>query len=194
MRDEPEAMRITEFRELRATIRQRGSLRLTITSITFSVWAVAILMVSGWLQTPIVGLVPLVVLAAGFELIFGIHTSVERIGRYIQVHHEPSSGGGARWEQTAMRLHAGGASTHPLLPTLHVAAAILNFALAALVAGDPEYPEVFPTDPDMLIYASLHILFIGRVLWAFRSAAAQRARDLAMFSDLLGASPRDPNP
>jgi hypothetical protein len=192
MRDEPEVLRITEFRELRATIRERGTLRLTVTSITFSVWAAAILTVCG-LQIPILSLVPLVLLAVGFELTFAIHTGVERIGRYIQVHHEPAAQGGAVWEETAMRASGFATSSHPLLPVLHIAAAILNVTLAATVAGDPELSVVFPSEPDILIYAALHVLFIGRVLWAYRAAATQRPRDLAVFTEALRAR-RDPKP
>lgn len=193
MRDEQEALRITEYRELRATIRQRGTLRLTVTLITFSVWAAAILTVSA-LQIPILSVVPLVLLAVGFELTFAIHTAVERIGRYIQVQHEPASEGGAIWEQAAMRASGGGVSTHPLLPVLHIAAAILNFTLAATVAGDPEFSVVLPARPDTLLYAGLHALFIGRVALAFRVASGQRARDLSMYTDALASSRRDPKP
>lgn len=193
MRDEQEALRITEFRELRATIRERGTLRLIIASITFSVWGAAILTVCG-LQIPILSLVPLLLLAAGFELVFAIHTAVERVGRFIQVHHEPASAGGAAWEQTAMRASGGGASGHPLLPVMHIAAAILNFTLAAAVAGDPEFSVFLLTEPTTLVYAGLHVLFIGRVLWAFRSSASQRQRDLAMFTEALAQLRRDPKP
>ena len=91
-----------------------------------------------------------------------------------------------------MRVSGAGASSHPLLPVLQIGAAILNFTLASLVAGDPELPAIFPTDPDTLIYAGFHILFIGRVLWAFQRASTQRARDLAMFTEAIGSTRRDP--
>jgi hypothetical protein len=190
MPDSAEHLRLTEYRELRATIRERGSIRVIASVITFSVWAASILTVGAWIQQPIFALVPLVVLAAGFEIAFAIHTGVERVGRYLQVHHEPRSHGSAAWEQTAMRFTPSGRGTHPLLPALHIAAAVLNLTLAAMVSGDLEFPEDFRSQPDILIYAALHLAFIARVMMAARAAATQRAADLEQMRALL--SPKDP--
>ena len=49
--------------------------------------------------------VPLLVLAATFEINFFVHTGVERIGRYIQVFYEERAGA-TGWETTAMNYGA----------------------------------------------------------------------------------------
>ena len=73
-----------EYAALRATIRQRGTLRLLLPVITIVGWALATEPLPG----PFYGLVPLLVLAAGFEAIAALHLNVERVGRYIQVFFE----------------------------------------------------------------------------------------------------------
>src|SRR5262245_11891030 len=118
MSDLSEQLRVAEYRALRDTIRQRGSLRVTLAVLTFSVWAATILTVSSLSSLPYFSLVPLVVLVAGFEAVFALHTGVERIGRYIQVHHEPASNGQARWEDAAMGFRGPGAGVHPLFPVV----------------------------------------------------------------------------
>ena len=75
MTDRSDSFRLEEYRALRATIRQRGSIRLIIASLTFSAWAAAILIVTALSTIPLVGLVPLIVLAAGFEIVFALHVA-----------------------------------------------------------------------------------------------------------------------
>ncbi len=48
-----------------------------------------------------IALLPLLVLAATFEINFFVHTGVERIGRYLQVFYEERAGT-TGWETTAM--------------------------------------------------------------------------------------------
>src|SRR5262245_62631901 len=61
-------------------------------------WAAIALTTTAVIAYPIAVLLPLIVLAGGFEAIYAMHVNVERIGRYLQVFHE--TGGG--WEHTAM--------------------------------------------------------------------------------------------
>ena len=133
-----EQLRIEEYRALRATIRERGSVRFLVTVITFSAWAAGIIAVCSMFFMPLFSVVPLLVLAAGFEVVLAIHVGVERIGRYIQVHHEPASAGLARWEQTAMSASLLSGGINPLLPVPFMAATLVNFALSALLPLDAE--------------------------------------------------------
>src|SRR3954466_13290010 len=87
-----------EFAALRATIRERGTARMVLFPICIAVWAGAAIATTAAVGLPIAALAPLVVLAAGFEAIFALHVNVERIGRYLQVFHEPEGG----WEHVAM--------------------------------------------------------------------------------------------
>jgi hypothetical protein len=45
---------------------------------------------------PVASLIPLVVLAGGFEAIASLHLGVERIGRYVQVRFEGDYGDASR--------------------------------------------------------------------------------------------------
>ena len=191
MPDVVELLRIEEYRALRATIQQRGSIRLIVTALTFSVWAAAVLTVLALSTIPLAGLVPLIVLAAGFEVIFAIHVGVERIGRYLQVHHEPLSSGAAVWEQTAMRFQAPGGGIHALVPILFAVAAMLNLALGTLITLDVGEPAIVPLPfVETLPYIGVHALVVARIFMATKFAAGQRASDLQEFERLLGNSGR----
>jgi len=87
-----------EFEALRATIRERGTVRLILLPLSLALWAAAAIATTAAVALPIAALVPLLVLAAGFEAIYALHLNVERIGRYLQVFHEPDGG----WEHVAM--------------------------------------------------------------------------------------------
>ena len=133
---------LAEYQELRATIRQRGSLRLALAGFGFAAWgALAIAVVfsgsSGWLT-----LVPLIALAALFEAILALHVGVERVGRYLQVFFEdeslPAQDVTPRraWEHQAMQYGArfGGGIGHPLFPLSFAAAVPVNL-IPAVAAG-----------------------------------------------------------
>ena len=186
MTELPEQLRVAEYRVLRDTIRQRGSLRVTLAVITFSVWAATVLTVS-WLYTlPFFSLVPLVVLAAGFEAVFALHVGVERIGRYIHAHHEPASHGQARWEETAVGFRGPGAGAHPLFPAVFAAAALINLTFGLLYGLDADAADVF-TKPaaETLPIVLLHLVFVLRLVAALRFAKGQRARDAEEYRRLL---------
>ena len=86
---------LEEYRSLRATIRQRGSVRLCVFVGGLAAWAAGA-MASTLINVPLVTVIPLLVLAASFEAVFALHIGVERVGRYLQVFH------GDTWEQSAM--------------------------------------------------------------------------------------------
>jgi len=90
-----------EFRSLRATIQQRGTARMVVLPIVFIGWAGTAVATAAVITVAISTLVPLLILVAGFEAVFALHVSVERIGRYVQVFHEAESDPG--WESTISR-------------------------------------------------------------------------------------------
>jgi hypothetical protein len=188
MPDAPETLRTAEYVALRDTIRQRGSLRVTLTVITVSVWAATILTVCVLYALPFFSLVPLLVLVTGFEAAFALHLGVERIGRYIQVHHEPRSSGQARWEEAAMGFRGPGGAAHPLFPAVFAAAALINLTLGTLYGLDAESASLFDKPPlEIVPVVVLHGVFLLRLGWAVRFAAGQRARDLDEYRRLLDA-------
>jgi hypothetical protein len=80
--DRVNPLRLVEFRALRATIRERGTLRLALAGLGLTGWAVLLVVVRIWLADPLALLVPLAVLAGLFEAVFALHVGVERVGRY----------------------------------------------------------------------------------------------------------------
>src|SRR5688572_5797734 len=90
-----------EFTVLRRTIAARGTARMVILPITCLGWAALTLVLLLFGSLPVAALIPLAVLAGGFEAIHALHVGTERIGRYLQVHYEAEPAG-PRWGTTAL--------------------------------------------------------------------------------------------
>ena len=159
-------------------------MRLIVSALTFLAWAGLAIAVPALIAAPVLGLVPLLVLAVGFEIVFAAHVGVERIGRYLQAKYEQRADGLPGWEHAAMRLGGrpgGGAGIDPLFAGFFTSAALLNLVPIALLSLDgPEIVGVFPL--ELTVYGLLHAVFVGRIVIARRWAATQRERDLAAFT------------
>jgi hypothetical protein len=160
----------TEFAALRATIRNRGTVRMVLLPVALSLWAAASIATTAVVQLPIAALIPLLVLAAGFEAIYALHVNVERIGRYIQVFHEPDGG----WEHVAMAFgqRFGGRGTDALFSGLFLIATALNYLPVAIGGALPE----------LVVAGLLHLLLAFHIGTARRRAARQRMQDLERFT------------
>jgi hypothetical protein len=113
---------LEEYRALRATIRERGTARVWLFVIGLAAWSASSIAATVLTPCPIGSLLPLLLLAAVFEVVFALHFGVERIGRYLQVFYEDPPE--RRWEQTVMafgRTFPGGGSD-PLFCLLFVIA------------------------------------------------------------------------
>ena len=170
----------TEYAVMRDTIRQRGTVRMVLIPVIFIGWAASAVATAAVITVAISTLVPLLVLAAGFEAVFALHMNVERIGRYLQVFHEEDGG----WEKVAMaygqRFPASGPD--PLFAQVFVFGASVTFLPVAL--GAEERIEV-------AVLGILHLIFIYRVRTARAAAARQRAEDLQRYAELK-SSPASP--
>jgi hypothetical protein len=126
---------------------------------------------------------PLAVLAGGFEAVHALHVGVERIGRYIQVYYEDLAG--ARWETTAMRAGPGlpGSGVDPLFTLLFIAACLANLVVVFIPP---------PSPAEAVAPIALHVAFIVRVVRARLAAARQRARDLETFQRLHASDHASP--
>jgi hypothetical protein len=165
----------SEYETLRATIRERGTMRIYVVLVGITSWgALAATLVLTGVQGGVI-LVPLLVLAATFELNFYVYSVVERIGRYIQVfYEEPNAWGG--WETTAMKYGAAfPAGFDPLFFNIFAIAAAVNF-LTSLEVATPGWRAT-----SLL----LHAAFAYRIVTARKAAASQRALDLDRFRSLL---------
>jgi hypothetical protein len=174
-----EVQREAEYAALRAAIRERGTARLILLPLIFVAWGGTAVATSAVITVAISTLVPLLVLAAGFEAIFSLYTNVERIGRYLQVFHETDARPG--WEHIAMEFGSkfpGGPD--PLFARLFMIAVSINFLPAAL-GGQPV---------EIAFLALCHFALLNRIRLARTAASTQRAVDLERFRHLASASAR----
>lgn len=169
-----------EFAALRATIRERSTVRIILAWATLVAWAGLLLVTLAWTTLPASSLVSLLVLAAGFEAIYSIHIGVERVGRYLQVRYEGDAAEGVLpggWEAAAMRYGARfGGGLDPLFSALFGAAAAINY-FPVTGAGVPA---------ELIGLGVFHAAFVARILLARRRIAGQRTQDLERFRAILG--------
>src|SRR4051794_4227030 len=170
---------LEEYSALRATIRERGTARVWVALAGLAIWAALTIATAALASLPVATLLPLLVLSAAFEIVFALHTGVERIGRYLQVVFEGDEGGG--WEHYAMEYgrQFGSSGCDALFSPYFAAAAGFNF-VPVLLAG--------PVPLEWALVGSLHLLFLLRIIVARRPAASQRATDLERFRHLQSAS------
>ena len=161
-----------EYSAMRATIRERGTARMVLVPFIFIGWAATAIATAAVITVALSTLVPLIILAAGFEAVFALHVNVERIGRYLQVFHESDDG----WEHVAMRFgqQFPGTGPDPLFSRHFLLATSVNFLPAALGGEKLE----------LVLIGVLHVVFINRIRIARAYAATQRARDLERFEAL----------
>jgi hypothetical protein len=171
-----------EYRSLRETIQTRGSLRFTIAAATFFVWAA----LSLWCWTSsagfIAGLVPLVVLIAGFEVVLAIHTGVERIGRYVQLTFENGGPTPPAWEHIAVAMGPRWLSPwglDALFSVTFVAAVFFNFVLVGAAADSTR---------TTVLASVTHLSALVRILQARRFAAMQRKIDFAALESVISSN------
>lgn len=177
---------LEEYRALRATVRERGSLRFLVTSITFSAWGAVLTTLCAVTLIPTFILVPLVVLAAGFELNLAIHVGVERIGRYLQVKYERDPQSAAGWEHAVMKLQVPAGGVDALFLVVFLSALTLNFVVALWLAVEVTGPdEIGVVRVETLVVAVLHAIVAARWLHAAKFAKSQRARELPAFEIAL---------
>jgi hypothetical protein len=167
---------LEEYRSLRATIRQRGSVRLCVFVGGLAAWAAGALACT-LINVPLVTVIPLLVLAGSFEAVFSLHIGVERVGRYLQVFH------GDTWEESAMAFGqpSGAARTDPLFLSFFALATMCNF-VPVLIAG--------AVPIELAVLGGVHALFLLRLVVARQASARQRAVDLERFRQLKSAEAR----
>lgn len=167
-----------EFTVLRQTIARRGTARMILVPVTLIGWGALALIILLFTDYPIAWLIPLTVLAGGFEAIHALHVGVERIGRYLQVNYE--SPDGPHWESTVTRVGPAlpGGGIDPLFAFVFAGATFINIIPTLSPALGP-FPV--PTRIELGVIAALHFLFIVRIVRARGAAARQRAVELESF-------------
>ncbi len=131
---------LEEFRELRATVRERGTARIWVFVAGMIGWAGLTIATASLAALPVATFLPLLILALTFEAVFSLHVTVERIGRYIQVFLEDEEGRRG-WEHVAMAVGPPlkGTSVDPLFTAYFVIAVFLNTGPALLGPAPPAH-------------------------------------------------------
>jgi len=162
-----------EYTQLRATIRERGTARIYVFVIGVAAWAALEVAIATLAVTPLATFLPLIVLAASFEGVFGLHVGVERIGRYLAVFHSDA------WEEAAAGFGRprGSIGVDPLFAVIFTIAAVVNLLPALLQQ---------PTPQELIFVGGAHALFVVRLVFARIAAARQRGIDRARFVELSG--------
>ena len=185
----PSELAREEYAALRATIRERGTMRLFVAAITFVSWVTLVLLAwRGGVSIPFAALATLVVLAAGFEIVFAIHVGVERIGRYLQARYERADQPTPRWEHDVMAIGKDISLSgwiDPLFSPIFIAAAILNLVPVLFPGIQWSVPvRVIPrglTGLWSLVAVFCHVAFIIRVRRGVGFAGRQRDVELDWF-------------
>lgn len=187
--DLPAQLELEEYRALRALIGRRGSLRTVLAVVTVAAWAFVAALVAALVALPVAALLPLLVLAAGFEAVHALHIGAERIGRYLYVRYESGAAGDGRsgtapapmWESAIAafgpgRLPFGGRPAGAQFAAVFTLATLANLALAA----------VSSTPPELAALAAIHGLAVARIALARTASKNQRRDDQAEFERILG--------
>jgi hypothetical protein len=172
-------MRESEFRVLRQTVSLRGTVRPILLVVTTIGWGAGAMTLLLFADLPAAALVPLLVLAAGFEAIHGLHVGVERIGRYLQDEYEVESG--PRWESTttAFGPPLPGSGTDPLFTVFFVCCALFNLLTVAILE---------PTPLEFAVLVALHAACVVRLVRARLAAGRQRSVELERLRAARAAS------
>ena len=164
---------LEEFRELRATVRERGTARIWVFLAGMIGWGALTIATASLAALPIATFLPLLILAITFEAVFSLHVTVERIGRYIQVFLEEEDG----WEHVAMAVGPPlkGTSVDPIFAVYFLIAVVLNIVPALLAQ---------PVPLEVGVVLGVHLIVVIRILVARSIASRQRAADLKRFTEL----------
>jgi hypothetical protein len=168
----------TEYAVLRQTIASRGTARMVLFPVTIIAWASLALIVLTFPEAPVASLLPLAVLAGGFEAIHALHAGVERVGRYLQVYYENLETG-PQWETIAMKVGPAlpGGGIDPLFTLVFASATFVNVVPA--LALQPR-----PTAIELGVIGVLHVALVIRIVRARGAAARQRAVELESFRQI----------
>jgi hypothetical protein len=169
------ALEVAEFTELRSTIRQRGTQRVWVFVATLVAWSAATIATAALAALPVATLLPLLLLAGGFEAVLQLHTGVERVGRYLQVFYDQDEAPRS-WERAAMaygQAYPGGSD--PLFTLHFLLAAVLNFVPVLLAE---------PVRLEISVVGTVHLAVILRLIVARQASARQRGADLQRFEQL----------
>jgi hypothetical protein len=172
-----------EYRALRDTINRRGTARLWIVLVGLLGWSALTVATAALAQLPVATLLPLLFLAATFEISFAAYAGIERVGRYLQVFFEDDPATQVGWEHAVMEYgrRFPSASVDPLFSPFFTIATVFNFVPVLLAGAVPL---------EWSVIGIVHLIFLVRVYVARREAGRQRAADLERFTQIKASKTR----
>ncbi len=184
--------RALEYDSLRAAIRVRATVAPALLVAVMLGWATLTLWIFTTDVVSAATLVPLMVLAAGYEALYAFHVKAERLARYLQVaYEEPIASGSAtpltaspQWETTSLayRQRFSSVGSNAVFSALFILATMVNYVPAA-VSG---------TFEELVGIGFAHTLFAVRIIMAGRIAARVRGEDLERLRTLLNPTKNAP--
>jgi small neutral amino acid transporter SnatA (MarC family) len=184
--------RALEYDSLRTAIRVRATLAPALLIVVMVGWAALTLWVFTTDVVSAATLVPLMVLAAGYEALYAVHVNAERLARYLQVAYEQPIASESATPLTATpqsettslyyRQRFSSIGSNALFSALFILATLVNYVPAA-VSGTVE---------ELVGIGVAHVLFAVRIIMTGRRAARVRSEDLERARTLVNPTKNAP--
>jgi hypothetical protein len=157
-----------EFEALQANIRERAATKVVLFYVGIAVWAALTVATTAVIVLPVAALLPLLVLAAGFEATASLHIGGERLGRSLRAVREREAveaAGGEPADTPAAQAAVANRprSADPIFSVIYVLAGLANFLPVVLTAQMRE---------EIVAIGAVHALFFWRVLTLRRAISA----------------------
>jgi hypothetical protein len=179
-------VQLEEFRALRATIRERTTARVLIVVVAFVGWSALALAVMLVVPAPLLLLVPLVLLLAGFEANLKIVRATDLMATYLRVTFEENRGIPG-WETASANLARRGRGTRedPLFLWLFVALVGASYLCVVLAIGETAETSARNRQDalDLALVTASHVAVAARFVLAGRGLRAARRADRDRFRD-----------
>jgi hypothetical protein len=179
-------IQLEEFRALAATIRVRSTVRVLVVVITWVGWAALALTIMLVVPAPLLLLVPLVLLLAGFEANLTIVRTTDLMSTYLRVTFEEDRGVAA-WETVSANLVRRGRATRddPLFLWVFMAFVAASYLCVVLASGETAEATARNRQDaiDLALVTSVHLAVAGRFAMARRWLRVARAADRDRFRE-----------
>ena len=182
----PDAMQLEEFRALTAAIRARTTVRVLVVVVAWVGWAALALTIMLVVPAPLLLLVPLVLLLAGFEANLKIIRTTDLMAAYLRVTFEEGRSV-ATWETVSASLERRGRATRddPLFFWAFMAFMAASYLCVVLATGETAEATARNRQDaiDLALVTSVHLAVAARFAMARRWLRAVREADRARFNE-----------
>ena len=182
----PDPILLEEFRALRATIRERTTARVQLVVLVWVAWAALALAIMLVVPAPLLLLVPLALLLAGFEANLRVVRGTDVMAAYLRVTFEEDRGVPA-WETASARLDRRGRATRddPLFIWIFVALVAASYLCVVLASGETAEASARNRQDvvDLALVTASHVGVAIRFVVARRWLQAVRRADGDRFGE-----------